>query len=790
MKVSGTRLSVLVLLLSGFCPLVQAQTPTPEGTPSTSSLYLLSGRILEKGNRAPVIGGSLYLEAVGNTLATESSTPTEAITTPATFSADADLKGNYKLSVPPGTYRLTVAGEGFKKATLVSLPIGKDTRKDFYLERDGFTLPEVVVSTDKVAKTQVSQESLSKQELTNVPGTQEDVLKALQALPGVITAGSLNGQLLVRGSGPDDNQYYVDNVPIDFPYHFGIVSTLDSNLIKDIDFYAGGFGPQFPNSMGGLVDLTQRDSRSDRWGFREDVNLFLSEFETEGPITSNSSLAIAGRRSYLDLFLKDFSGTQGDIEVPVFSDYQVKYSYNPSPKVHFDFVALGSTDSIMGSISAAATVAVNDPDLAGGFNFSDGYNSQGINYRDASDSQNIIANTAYHTNTYFNFALGPGLYEDTTIEDFGDKASLTHAFDADTSLEGGLEYDHFINALNAYFPIFPSQLNDQYSNNLTLDGKVRSQGTTSSNDFSAFLDQKFKTLDKRLEFSLGARADYVNSDSTLFLTPRASAAYHLTDDTTLKASWGYYDEAPDRISDFPYLDSNLGNPHLAPEQSIASVLGVEQKLDASGLLFRVEGYEKDFSSQIVTNPNPIPGEGYFNTGTGYARGVEFFLRQPPTERFFGWIAYSLSSSQRQDAPGETPYPFAYDEPNVLTIVGSYKLNPGWDIGFKVLYSTGAPWTPVLSAPSTVVTVNGAPTTIYDPIYASADSARLPDYRRVDFSTSFKTVYDTWEWKVYLDIVNLFHTKNVLGYQYNSDYTQTTEELDLPFLPYLGVEVTY
>ncbi|HTC19257.1 MAG TPA: TonB-dependent receptor, partial [bacterium] len=500
MKIPGIGRLFFILFISTSSNLLQAQVLTPEPSPSpspvlaTTSLYLLSGRVMEKGTKNPIVGGSLYLEAVGNTLAAQPvtnsletpSTPATAMTpsptpSPATFSADADVKGNYQVSVPAGTYRLTVAAVGFKKVTLASLAIGKDMIKDFYLKLDGFTLPEVLVSTSKVPKTQVSHETLSKEELTEVPGTQEDILKALQALPGVITAGSLNGQLLVRGSGPFDNQYYVDNVPIAFPYHFGIVSTLDSNLVKDIDFYSGGFGPQFPNSMGGLVDLTQRDPRSDRWGFRADVNLFLSEFEVEGPVTSNSSLAIAYRRSYLDLFLHDFSGSQGDIEVPVFSDYQVKYSYNPSPKIHWDFVAFGSDDSVSGTISASATVAVNDPDLAGSFDFSDGYHSQGINYRDTSDDQNTLVNTLYHTNSYFNFSLGPGLYEDAIIEDFGDKVSLTHDFDADTSLEGGLQYDHFINSLNAYFVIPPTQMQDI---NLTIDGKIRSQDTTNSDDVS------------------------------------------------------------------------------------------------------------------------------------------------------------------------------------------------------------------------------------------------------------------------------------------------------------------
>ncbi len=799
-----------LLLLLGFWNSASSQELIPESIPtagpaqSAETLYLLSGRILEKGTKDPVLGGSLFLEAAGNTLLAEpasntpeaqtNQTPVPDITpvpTPVTYSADADLKGNYKVSVPAGTYRLVAAGEGFKKVTRASFPIGKNTHKDFYLDREGFTLPEVLVTTTKVPKTQVSHESLSKAELVEVPGTQEDVLKALQALPGVITAGSLNGQLLVRGSGPNDNQYYVDNIPIGYPYHFGIVSTLDSNLVKDIDFYAGGFGPQYPNSMGGLVDVTQRDPRSDRWGFRADVNLFLSEIEFEGPINPESSLAIAGRRSYLDLFIKDFSGSGATILVPDFSDYQVKYSYNSSPKIHWDFLAMGSADSISGDISNSATFAANDPELAGNFNFTNGYNNQGINFRDLLDDQNRITNALYHTDSYLNFSLGPGLFENNSIEDFGDKFSLVHDFNPDASLEGGIQYDHFVNDLSAYYAVYTDQ-NGQPNGtfNLTTAPKLSSTGTVNSDDFSAYLDQKFKALEKKLEISVGARADYVNSDSTVFLTPRAAAAYHLTADTTLKASLGLYDESPDRILGAPYLDAGLGNPHLAPEQSIDTVLGVEQKLNDSGLLFRVEGYKKDFSNLIVANPILSPGQAYINTGSGYAQGLEIFLRQPPTERFFGWIAYTHSLSQRQDSPSGPTFPFEYDEPNGLIAVGTYKFNPGWDMGFKVLLDAGLPYTPVASAGQTAVTVNGQPTTIYVAQYGPTDSARLPAYKRLDFSTSIKTTYDTWEWKVYLDIVNLLGTKNVLGYQYNNTYTQKTERDDLPFLPYLGLEVKY
>jgi hypothetical protein len=743
---------------------------------------------LEKGSKSPISGGSLYLEAAGNTLAARGFNPSQVTPALPLFSANADLKGNYQFLIPAGNYRLTAAAEGFKKLIVASIPIGQNVRINFFLEEDGFALPEQLVSAKQIPKTQVSHEALSKREVTEVPGTQEDVLKVVQNLPGVVTSGSINGQLLVRGSGPNDNQFYVDNIPVGFPYHFGIVSSLDSSFIGDIDFYAGGFGPQFQNSMGGLVDMTQNDPRSDRWGFRADVNLLLSELEVEGPVSSNSSLSLSGRLSYINLFVSTLSEQSGNYSFPDFGDYQVKYSYNPSPREHWDFVALGSADTLNGFILPAATVTYNDPDFAGAFNVKDGYNNQGINLRDNLDAQNTIINTLYHTNSYLDLAIGPALYENNSTEDFGEKFSLIHEFDPDTSLSGGVQYDHYINSVNAYFIVYPDQNNIPNQDiNLTTAPKFSSAGAANSDDFSAYVDQKFKAFEQKLEVSVGARMDYVNSNFTAYLTPRVSAAYHLTGDTTVKASYGYFDEAPDRIMGAPYLDANLGSPHLAPEQSIDSILGVEQILDSDGLLFRVEAYEKDFSSLIVVNPAITPGMAYLNTGTGYAQGIEFFLRQPPTCRFFGWIAYALSTSQRQDAPGSSPYPFDYDEPNAFTAVGNYKITPQWDAGVKVLYSTGLPYTPILGSAGTTV-VNATVLTL--PEYGPTDSARVPDYARMDISTSFTTVNDTWEWKIYLDIVNVFNTQNVTSYYYNPAYTQKTAEYDLPLLPYLGIEVKY
>lgn len=767
------------LIFNGFLSIVFLALPVFGVT--------LSGSILEKGNRDPVLGGSLLLEAVPNTSQAEESfsllnwygpAPSPTATPPPAYTVEAGLMGNYEINVPAGVYRLVVAGEGYKKINQALFDLTRDRRKDFYLEREGFTLPEVVVTTDKTPPDQVSHEDLTREELTSVAGTVGDVMRAVQALPGVINAGMQYSGLLVRGNGPDDNLYLVDRIPIGSPFHFGgAISSLDSSLVKDLDFASGGLNPAFGNALGGLVDVTQRDPRMDHWGGRADLNLLMAEGEAEGPVTPDSSLVLAGRRSYLDLLIGDLNNS-AFTAVPVFSDYQVKYSFRPSTRERWDFTALGSSDRV--GVDINGTAAEQDPILGGNFNFTEGFDSQGINYQNQWDGQNELLETLFHSTRYFNEDFADNLYLNTALEDWGDWLSLRHEFDEHSSLEAGVQYDRVTDGTNAYFVVVPNP--DQDPNfTATAAQKVSSNNSVSSDELGAYANQHFVWLHGRFVVSLGVRWDYLSFNSQSLWSPRLSAAYLLSDQTTLKGSYGFYEEAPSRIEGNTYLDPELGNPRLGAQQSIASVLGVDQKI-GEGILLRVEGYEKDFSQLIVSDPVL----NYSNEGAGVARGLEFFLRREPTERFFGWVSYSLGDSQRRDGPGLPLHNYDFDEPSILTVVAHYKLHPGWEVGLKWLYSAGLPFTPVTGAAATTV----GPNTYDVPAVGPVNSARLPDYARLDLSTSITTLYDTWQWRVYLEIINALNNQDVLGYQYNRDYSQATPVKDLPFLPYIGFEAKY
>ena len=62
-----------------------------------------------------------------------------------------------------------------------------------------------------------------------------------------------------------------------------------------------------------------------------------------------------------------------------------------------------------------------------------------------------------------------------------------------------------------------------------------------------------------------------------------------------------------------------------------------------------------------------------NLGDGRIYGFELLARRALTERFFGWVAYTFSRSQRRDGPGEPLRLFDNDQTHVLTALGNAQL---------------------------------------------------------------------------------------------------------------------
>jgi len=204
----------------------------------------------------------------------------------------------------------------------------------------------------------------------------------------------------------------------------------------------------------------------------------------------------------------------------------------------------------------------------------------------------------------------------------------------------------------------------------------------------------------------------------------------------------------------------------------------------------VEGFYKDIFDLVVNSDEVIEKNGemvperYNNEGMGHVYGLEFLLKHQPTERFFGWVSYTIMKSSRIDHPGEDARLFDYDQTHILTVVASALLGRGWEAGIRFRLVSGNPETPIIGS------AYDSDSDIYFPVYGEANSARLPTFHQLDVR-----IDKNWKWKylklaVYIDVQNVYNQKNAEGHQYNYDHTQRQYFNGLPILPSFGIKLEY
>jgi hypothetical protein len=267
-----------------------------------------------------------------------------------------------------------------------------------------------------------------------------------------------------------------------------------------------------------------------------------------------------------------------------------------------------------------------------------------------------------------------------------------------------------------------------------------------------------------------------NQFSNIYVTPdprllvRAAVASWLT----LKAGFGMYHQAP--------LPQNLslvnGNPDLQPEVGMHYVVGAEFK-PFSKLNINIEGFYKDLSNLVVRGESasePI----WTNDGIGRVYGAQLMVRLELWKNLFGWISYTLSRSERQDHPDRDWYTFQYDQTHILTVLGSYKLPAGFQIGLRFRYVSGNPYT----------AVNGAfydsNADRYTPLNGPLYGDRLPAFVQLDARIDKSFTFNRWRLALYLDVQNVTNTQNPEISTYNYNYTQQNFINGLPILPIFGI----
>jgi hypothetical protein len=555
-------------------------------------------------------------------------------------------------------------------------------------------------------------------------------------------------------------------------------------MVSSLQFLPGGYGADHSRGLGGVIEVETRAPRNDGYHGFVQLDLIDGSLLVEGPITKNLSFAAGVRRSWIDTFLPLF--TTNDFQLaPVYYDYQAKLKWRASPRDDIDLFIFGSDDSVK-----LQTIQPN-PALSAEFESHTYYHRILARWQHRFANRSVLTVTpsfGYDVPFNLNATFGnTNIHVDAETFEYNLRATWRMPLSRQVRLDAGLDLEGNRWTVSALAP----------TTGMPREGDVMGGGRrgTISND-ALTLDQlglapylalqltlfnghllvvpqvRFDVYDFRGYQSSPAQFDHAQ----FALEPRLTLRYQINKFAAIKAALGAYNQAPDPSS---FLQA-FGSTSLGLQQGWHYVLGADFQPTAT-LHIEVQGFYKDLRNLVVRGEN-VGDPLLENDGRGRVYGGELLIRQELWKNFFGWIAYTLSRSERQDHPDQPWRLFQYDQTHILTIIGSYKLPRGYQVGIRFRYVTGNPHTPVLLGQGYFDSNTGG----YVPLHGPTYGERLPAFNQLDLRFDKKWTFNKWALSVYVDIQNLYNAKNPEGLTFNFNYTQVQSVSGLPFLPVVGI----
>jgi TonB family protein len=630
---------------------------------------------------------------------------------------------------------------------------------------------------------EVTRQSLEFREILRMPGTGGDALRAVQNFPGV--ARAINGLLIVRGSTPQDTQIFADGTSIPIVYHFGgLSSVVSTELLDRIDFYPGNYSARYGRAQGGIVDVGLRSPRRQGFRFVANINLIDASLFAEGAITRNLSFAVSFRRSYIDATLGSvLSGisTVSFTSLPVYWDYQGLLEYRPTSRDRIRLALLGSDDSLSLVLNRPSEVA---PRFSGTFSSGIGFHAGQLLW-DHTFSSTLSSRAMFSINrNAINFGGGEVFGLDLNFWNITGRYELTAQLNRQVRANVGVDLTGGPAEIRFNGVRQPTEGQQP---NLQGLARVSTQDADTLYRPGVYAEMEV-TPAPRLRLIPSLRVDYTrDANRSWAVQPRFSFRWEFARDWFLKGGVGVFNQPPQPAQSSGAVNSfnratTVGNPFLSTQRSIHYGLGMEHNFSRY-LSLSVEGFYKDLDDQVVAQPS-VQGAAYLNSGIGRIYGGEVLFRHRPSSRFFGWLAYTISRSERRDSPQSAYRIFQFDQTHILTLIGSYRLGRGWEIGLRFRFVTGNPTTPIIGA------VYNGDTGTYTQIPGATYSARNAPFHQLDIRIDKTWTFRRGNLDLFLEVLNVYNNPNPEGVQYNYNYTQSTTVTGIPFFPNLGFRYEY
>jgi hypothetical protein len=749
--------------------------------------YTISGIIKSKAKGETLIGASIRVIPAS---------PADRTGNTGTVSNEY---GFYSLTLEKGTYTIEISAVGLQ-AQQQEIVLNKDISINIQLDDEVKSLEGVVVSAQSrgrsISSPQMGIERVSTKEIKNIPVLlgERDILKTIQLLPGIKSAGDGNSGFFVRGGAGDQNLILLDEAPVYNASHLlGFFSTFNSDAIKDITVYKGGMPAQYGGRLSSVLDIKMNDGNNQDYNVSGGIGLISAKLNVEGPIQKDkSSFLVTGRRTYVDAFLKLSSDSAINSNRLYFYDLNAKLNYQLGDKDRLylsgyfgkDVLGVGETFGIDWGNSTGtlrwnhifnSQLFANTSIIFSNYNYKISIRSGGDNFDIISKIQdwNLKQEYQWYANSNHNLRFGFNtIYHTITPGEI--KAYQSVSLNS-TALQKRYSWE------NAVFLSDTWKASDKV--NLTYGLRASAFSILGKGDFYQ-IDNDGKVTDTLSYNNGGFVKTYFN------LEPRVAASYIFNPRSSLKASYVRNVQNMHLVSnstssnptDKWIANTNIIKPEVADQVS----LGYYRNLFNNQFELSVETYYKWMQNQIdyrdgadvFANSDAIESELLFGKGRAY--GIEFLLKKK-AGKFTGWLSYTLSKTERKiDGINDNEwYNARQDRTHDVALVGSYQLNRKWTLSANWVFYTGD----AVTLPAGKYSIDGQ--TVY--YYTKRNGYRMPDYHRLDLgATCILKQKKRWSSELTFSLYNAYGRENAytINFRDNADDPSKTEAVRVALFKFI------
>ena len=723
----------------------------------------ISGNIIDKTNQLPLEGANISV--VGTIKGVIS-----------------DKNGDFLISeLENGFYSISVSYMGYESKFVADIWVRDNAYEFLKIELNPAIInyEGVMVTQSYFSKTSVDQYnsiSFNNDEIRRAPGSGQEISRILNALPSVASVGENRQDMLVRGGGPTENGFVIDNIHIPSISHFntpdgrsnGPIGMINTEMVDDIEFFSNGFPAEFGNKLSSYGNISYRDGKKDSLAGNVSIGMGGAGSLIEGSLLHDVTFIGSYRRSYLDLISDAINAGGG---LPSYDDLQGKLKYSPS---HYDaFTILLVNGNSLYERKKEESISAGE-DTYG--NVKNKQNTIGLGHRHIWN-QNAYSNTS--------ISISKQNADATFYENQSDTISLSTNDIFRTFNARQINHIQFNKILSSAFGFEIQNRNLEYDFFLN---NVNSKNDVLVTNLSSFISIK-SILFRKVLISIGSRFNWNDFEREILIAPRINV------DFSFSKGWGniiinsgrYYQNPPEKY--LSVIEENNLESINTTQQSLTF-----EKLITSSTKFSMSVYEKKYNNapmmernQIFTDPTFLLDQlrtykNIVSNGKAKTTGVELLFEKKRATNFYGLIGGTIYKSTYHDQLGvkrnrNNNYEYLFN------IVGGYRPSSRWEISLRWSLFGGRPYTKI-----DLVNSNLDDEEVL--FYNEFNRSRTPIYHNLFLRYERRKKMKYGNIITYIELWNAYNRKNIETYFWSREKQDILETAYFSFIPVGGVEIEF